>query len=262
MKIATWNVNSLSVRLPQVLDWLTANKPDLLCLQELKLEEAAFPLMDIAAAGYRAAVCGQKTYNGVAVLSRDEPKSVARGIPGFEDDQQRVISAQFDAGGLPLQVVCAYVPNGQSVGSDKYQYKLRFLAALVEWLRGELLRHPRVVLLGDFNIAPEDRDVHDPVYWKDQIMCSKPERAAFHELIALGFVDGFRCFEQPAKSYTWWDYRRFAYRRDRGLRIDHILLSGQLADSCSACVIDRKAHDNDRPSDHVPVVAELVCART
>ncbi|MEK7737143.1 MAG: exodeoxyribonuclease III, partial [Pseudomonadota bacterium] len=184
MKIATWNVNSLKVRLPQVLAWLAAQQPDVLCLQELKLEDKAFPLAAIEAAGYRAAFCGQKTYNGVAILSRNEPQDVERGIPGFDDPQQRVIAASVDG----VRIVCVYIPNGQSIASDKYQYKLRWLAALTGWLRGELEKYPRLALLGDYNIAPEDRDVHDPAAWKDQVLCSEPERAASRGLLGLGLV--------------------------------------------------------------------------
>lgn len=253
MKIATWNVNSLKVRLPQVLDWLAAQRPDVLCLQETKLEDKAFPLAEIEAAGYSAAFSGQKTYNGVAILSRTLPTSVERGISGFDDAQQRVIGATIN----DVRVICAYVPNGQSVGSDKYDYKLRWLTALTEWLRGELEKHPRLVLLGDYNIAPEDRDVHDPAVWKDQVLCSEAERAAFRSLLALGLADAFRLFEQPEKSFTWWDYRMMAFRRNRGLRIDHILLSPQLAGACQSCSIDREPRRAERPSDHAPVIAGL-----
>lgn len=260
MKLATWNVNSLKVRLPQVLDWLATQSPDVLCLQELKLEDKAFPLAEIEAAGYRAAFSGQKTYNGVAILSRGEPRDIQRGIAGFEDIQQRVISASIadpiDPAG-PLRIVCAYFPNGQSIDSDKYQYKLRWLAALTDWLRGELKQYPRLVLLGDYNIAPEDRDVHDPVAWKDQVLCSEPERAAFRGLIGLGFHDAFRRFEQAEKSYSWWDYRMMGFRRNMGLRIDHILISAALADRCSACGIDKTPRKLERPSDHAPVIAVL-----
>lgn len=257
MILATWNVNSLKVRLPQVLDWLAAQRPDVLCLQELKLEDKAFPLAEIEAAGYRAAFCGQKTYNGVAILARAEPQDIQRGIAGFEDPQQRVISASIVTPSGPLRIVCAYIPNGQSVDSDKYQYKLRWLAALTGWLRGELEKYPRLALLGDYNIAPEDRDVHDPVAWKDQVLCSEPERAAFRGLVGLGLSDAFRRFEQPEKSYSWWDYRMMGFRRNLGLRIDHILLSTALADRCTACAIDKAPRKLERPSDHAPVVAAI-----
>lgn len=257
MIVATWNVNSLKVRLPQVIDWLAAQRPDILCLQELKMEDKAFPLAQIEAAGYRAAISGQKTYNGVAILSRGEPLDVQRGIPGFEDVQQRVISATIAETCGPLRIVCAYFPNGQSVDSDKYQYKLRWLSALTAWLRGELERYPRLVLLGDYNIAPEDRDVHDPLAWKDQVLCSVPEREAFRGLIALGLHDAFRRFEQAEKSFSWWDYRMMGFRRNMGLRIDHILISSALLDRCSACSIDKAPRKLERPSDHAPVIAAL-----
>jgi len=253
MKIATWNVNSLKVRLPQVQDWLAGQRPDVLCLQETKVEDKAFPLAEIEAAGYHAVFSGQKTYNGVAILSRTLPENVERGIAGFDDAQQRVVSATLG----DVRVVCAYVPNGQSVGSDKYDYKLRWLAALTEWLCGELEKYPRLVLLGDYNIAPEDRDVHDPAVWKDQVLCSEAERAAFRGLLGLGFIDAFRLFEQPEKSFSWWDYRMMAFRRNRGLRIDLILLSPQLLSDCRSCSIDREPRKAERPSDHAPVIVEL-----
>ena len=258
MKIATWNVNSLKVRLPQVQDWLAGQRPDVLCLQEIKQEDRDFPLAEIGAAGYHACFSGQKTYNGVALISRDPLSEVVRGIAGFDDVQQRVISGSLNTASGPLRVVCVYVPNGQSVGSDKYQYKLRWLAALTTWLSGELAKYPRLAVLGDFNIAPEDRDVYDPAAWKDQERGSAPERAALRELLALGFVDAYRRFEQPEKSYSWWDYRMMAFRRNRGLRIDLVLLSGLLEDSCQSCTIDKEPRRAERPSDHAPVSAELV----
>jgi len=253
VKIATWNVNSLKVRLPHLLDWLVRQVPDVVCLQETKLEDANFPEAQIESAGYRCAFAGQKTYNGVAILSRIPLEDVQRGIPGFEDAQQRVVSATV-AG---TRVVCAYVPNGQSVGSEKYEYKLKWLAAFEAWLREELARHSRVVALGDYNVAPEDRDVHDPKAWEGQVLCSEPERRAFQRLIELGFKDGFRLFDQPEKSFTWWDYRMGAFRRNLGLRIDHILLSPELATVCAGCVIDREPRTLERPSDHAPVIAEI-----
>lgn len=253
MKIASWNVNSLKVRLPQVLDWLAKHQPDALCLQELKLEHGSFPQAELQAAGYSAAFSGQKTYNGVAILSREPAANVVCGIAGYDDPQRRVISA--DVGSLRL--VCAYVPNGQSVGSDKYRYKLDWLAAFCAWLKGELAANPRLAVLGDYNIAPEDRDVHDPKVWKDQVLVSQPERDAFRRLIELGFKDSFRLFEQPEKSYTWWDYRMNGFKRNLGLRIDHILLGRGLAANCSNCSIDLEPRRNERPSDHAPVVAEI-----
>ncbi|WIM06905.1 MAG: exodeoxyribonuclease III [Candidatus Nitricoxidivorans perseverans] len=252
VRLATWNVNSLKVRLPQVLDWLAAHQPDALCLQETKLEDGVFPFAEIEAAGYRAVHCGQKTYNGVAILSRAEAADVVRGIPEFDDPQARLIAATV--GGV--RIVCAYFPNGQAVGSDKYEYKLKWLKALTAWLREELARHPRLALLGDFNIAPEDRDVYDPVAWRGQILCSEPERDAFRALLGLGLSDAFRLFDQPSMSFTWWDYRMMGFRGNMGLRLDHILLSPALG--CAACSVDREPRKLERPSDHAPVIAELI----
>ncbi len=253
MKIATWNVNSLKVRLPQVLDWLAAQRPDILCLQETKLEDKAFPFADLEAAGYRASHHGQKTYNGVAILSRADVTEVARGIPDFADPQARVIAATIDQ----VRIVCAYMPNGQAVGSDKYAYKLSWLNALRGWLEREMANYPRLALLGDYNIAPEDRDVHDPAAWQGQILCSEPEREAFRALTELGLRDAFRLFDQPDKVFSWWDYRMMAFRRNMGLRIDHILLSPTLAATCTTCAVDKAPRKLERPSDHAPVIAEL-----
>jgi exodeoxyribonuclease-3 len=253
MKIATWNVNSLKVRLPHVLDWLATVQPDALCLQETKTEDKGFPFAELEAAGYRALHNGQKTYNGVAILARSEPEEVVRDLPDFEDAQKRIIAATVDG----VRLVCAYMPNGQAVGSDKYEYKLKWLAALAHWLKDEMQRHPRLALLGDFNIAPEDRDVHDPTAWQGQILCSDPEREAFRRFLGLGLADAFRLFEQPDKSFSWWDYRMMAFRRNIGLRIDHILLSPELAGRCRACSIDKAPRKLERPSDHAPVMAEL-----
>lgn len=253
MKIATWNVNSLKVRLPHLLDWLETAQPDVVCLQETKTEDAGFPFAEIASAGYQAIHNGQKTYNGVAILSRAEAGDIVRELPGFMDTQKRLLAATV--GGVRL--ICAYMPNGQAVGSDKYAYKLQWLDALVRWLGEELQRYPQLALLGDFNIAPEDRDVHDPVAWQGQVLCSEPEREAFRRLLALGLVDAFRLFGQPEKSFTWWDYRMMAFRRNHGLRIDHILVSPQLAARCRACTIDTAPRKLKRPSDHAPVIAEF-----
>jgi len=253
MKIATWNVNSLKVRLPHLLDWLARQSPDVVCLQETKTEDANFPAARIESAGYRSVCSGQKTYNGVAILSRMTPEDIQCDVPQFEDPQKRVIAA--NVGGT--RVVCVYVPNGQSVGSEKYAYKLKWLAALEAWLKDELKRHPRLAVLGDFNVAPEDRDVHDPKAWEGQVLCSEPERRAFHRLLELGLKDGFRLFDQPEKSFTWWDYRMAAFRRNLGLRIDHILLSPELAAQCAGCIIDREPRTLERPSDHAPVIAEV-----
>jgi exodeoxyribonuclease-3 len=254
MKLATWNVNSLKVRLPQVIDWLAAHAPDALCLQETKTEDAGFPFAELEAVGYRAAHNGQKTYNGVAILHRGEATEILRDIPGFADEQKRVIALTLGE----TRIVSAYMPNGQEVGSDKYTCKLAWFAALAAWLGEELARFPRLALLGDFNVAPEDRDVHDPDAWRERILCSTPERDAFRSLLARGLVDAFRLFGQPERSYSWWDYREMALRRNRGLRIDHILLSPALAAGCRSCTIDKAPRRLERPSDHAPVIAELM----
>ncbi len=253
MKLATWNVNSLKVRLPHLLEWLPVAQPDVVCLQETKLEDANFPRAEIEAAGYQVAFSGQKTYNGVALLSRAPLMEVQAGIPGFEDEQKRVLAATIEN----IRVVCVYIPNGQSLDSDKYPYKLRWLDALIAWLKDELSRHPRLALLGDYNIAPEDADVHDPAAWAGNVLVSEPERARFQALADLGLKDAFRLFPQEEKSYSWWDYRQGAFRRNLGLRIDHILLSPELAAGCSACVIDKTPRRWERPSDHTPVIATV-----
>lgn len=253
MKIATWNVNSLKVRLPHLLDWLAASRADVVCLQETKTEDAKFPRAEIEAAGYQVAYAGQKTYNGVAIVSRFPLQDVQSGIPGFEDEQKRVLAATVDG----MRVLCVYIPNGQSLDSDKYLYKLRWLNALNAWLRDELARHPGLVLLGDYNIAPEDRDVHDPAAWVGNVLVSEPEREQFRALLGLGLVDAFRLFEQPEKSFSWWDYRAAGFRRNLGLRIDHILLSPELAARCTAVEIDKAPRKLERPSDHTPVLATL-----
>ena len=253
MRLATWNVNSLKVRLPQVLDWLKLHQPDVLCLQETKLEDANFPAPDLQAAGYQVLCSGQKTYNGVAILSRDAAHEALAEIPGYSDPQKRVLAATI--GGL--RVICLYVPNGQSVDSDKYRYKLDWLAAATAWLKQELAANPRLAVAGDYNIAPEDRDVHDPKAWEGQVLVSAPERKAFQDLLAIGLKDSFRLFEQPANSYTWWDYRMHAFRRKMGLRIDHILLAESLAPACRTCSVDVEPRKSERPSDHAPVWADL-----
>jgi exodeoxyribonuclease-3 len=255
LKLATWNVNSLNVRLPHVLDWLNANQPDVLCLQETKQEDFKFPYEALKNAGYEALHIGQKTYNGVAILGRHPLTQPLFGIPGFVDEQRRVVAANVG----DLRVVCAYFPNGQSLDSDKYQYKLRWLAALTDWLSEELILHPKLVLLGDYNIAPEDRDVHDPKAWEGQVLVSEPERVAFQKLIGLGLHDSFRLFEQPEASYSWWDYRMAGFRRNLGLRIDHILVSSALVKDCQSCLIDVAPRKLERPSDHTVVVLELAC---
>jgi len=256
MKIATWNVNSLNVRLPRVLAWLAVAQPDVLCLQETKMEDAKFPRHEIADAGYAAHFAGQRTYNGVALLVRDGAGSVedtVTALPGFADEQKRVVAATI--GGT--RIVDFYVPNGEAVDSDKYRYKLDWCRAATAFLERELARHPALAVVGDFNIAPEDRDVHDPDLWRGQVLCSEPERAVFRSWLALGLKDGFRLFDQPEKTFSWWDYRQLAFPKNRGLRIDHILLSPPLAAKCTACRIDRNARKGERPSDHAPVIAEL-----
>ncbi len=254
LKLATWNVNSLSVRLPQLLAWLAEHPVDAIVLQETKLTDDKFPHAEIEAAGYRAQWFGQRTYNGVALLSRGESVEVVRNIPGFDDEQARVIAAS--TGGL--RVIGAYFPNGQAPDSDKFSYKMRWLDALRAWVAQELAAHPQLVLMGDFNIAPEDRDVYDPVAWAGQIHCTPEEREHFRRLVALGLHDAFRLFEQPPKSWSWWDYRNLAFRKNQGLRIDHILVSEALKARVSACSIDKAPRKNERPSDHAPVVVELV----
>jgi exodeoxyribonuclease-3 len=253
MKLATWNVNSLKVRLPHALDWLAANPVDVLCLQETKQQDSDFPQAALQEAGYHSVFSGQKTYNGVAILSREPGREVQTGIPDFADEQKRVIAATIN----DIRVVCVYIPNGQSIDSDKYQYKLAWLTALHDWLKQELTRYPKLVLLGDYNIAPEDRDVHDPIAWQGNVLVSEPERQQFKKLVQLGLHDSFRLFEQAEKSYSWWDYRMMAFRRNHGLRIDHILISEPLVAQCKSCVIDKVPRKLERPSDHTPVVVEL-----
>ncbi len=253
MKIAAWNVNSLKVRLPQLLEWLAAEQPDVVCLQETKLEDHNFPSADIQAAGYEVAFSGQKTYNGVALLSRIGISDVVCGNPHFPDPQKRLIAATVNG----IRVVCAYIPNGQALDSEKFTYKLAWLEALENWLGDQLAVNPQLALAGDFNIAPEDRDVHNPAAWEGQILCSPAERAAFQRLLALDLKDSFRLFDQPEKSFSWWDYRMLGFQRNQGLRIDHILLSAPLAVQCKAAGIDREMRKKERPSDHAPVTADL-----
>ncbi|OQW89052.1 MAG: exodeoxyribonuclease III [Rhodoferax ferrireducens] len=276
MKLATWNINSLTVRLPQVLDWLAANPVDVLALQELKLTDDKFPHTAFAQAGYSSQCFGQKTYNGVALTSRTPAVAVVKNIPGFDDDMARVISATFPLLGnaandsskdsvLPninkgLRVIGAYFPNGQEPGSDKFEYKMAWLSGLRAWLRTELQTYPNLVLMGDYNITFDDADVWDPEGMRDQIHCTDEERYHLQSLIALGLTDAHRLFAQPPKSYSWWDYRDMAFRRNRGMRIDHILVSKTLKPLVSACHIDKTPRKNERPSDHAPVVLELALA--
>ena len=257
MKLATWNVNSLAVRLPQVLDWLAANPVDALCLQELKLSEDKFPHEALRQAGYHSAVFGQKTYNGVAILSKTAARDVRANIPDFADDQARMIAATLDTPRGPLRLVNGYFVNGQEPGSDKVAYKMRWMQALRDWLRDELQAHPELALLGDFNVAAEDRDSWDPEGLRETILHTTQEREQFRGLLQLGLHDSFRLFEQPEKSFSWWDYRELAFRRNRGLRIDYVLVSDALRPRVRACTIDKQPRRNARPSDHTPVVVEL-----
>jgi len=253
MKIATWNVNSLAVRLPQLLEWLATTQPDAVCLQETKLTDDKFPHAEIEAAGYRAEWFGQKTYNGVALLSKTVASDVVKNIPGFDDEQARVITGTVNG----VRLIGAYVVNGQALDSDKFAYKMRWLAALRNFVASELAVHSNLALLGDFNIAPEDRDVHDPAAWVGQVLVSPEERAHFVALQALGLHDSFRLFEQPPKTYSWWDYRMLGFQKNKGLRIDHIMVSDALKPRVTACVIDRAMRKKEKPSDHAPVWAEL-----
>ena len=256
-KIATWNVNSLSVRLPQVMDWLVSNPVDALCLQELKLHDDKFPFKALEDAGYHSAAFGQKTYNGVAILSRTPTRDVTKNIAGFADEQSRVITATLDTPQGELRIVNGYFVNGQAPGSDKFAYKMKWLDALNAMIKNELATHAKLVLLGDFNITADDRDTYDPEGLRETIHHTTEERQHFQGLIDLGLTDAFRLFEQPEKCYSWWDYREFAFRRNRGLLIDRILVSKALIPLVTGCVIDKLPRKNERPSDHVPVIVEL-----
>lgn len=253
MKLATWNVNSLNVRLPHVLDWLKANPVDALCLQETKLEDKKFPYDALKAAGYNAIHNGQKTYNGVAILSPHVIEDIQLDIPHFADEQKRIVAASIQG----IRIICAYVVNGQAVGSDKYQYKMRWLAAFYDWVKSELASHQSLAVLGDYNIAPADRDCYDPAKWVGEVLVSEPEREAFQYLLDLGLHDSFRCFNDEANQYSWWDYRQAGFRRNLGLRIDHILISDALKEKSIHCEIDKAPRELERPSDHTPVVLTL-----
>lgn len=257
LKLASWNVNSLKARLDHLLRWLETNPVDLLGLQELKMTDDVFPLEAIEAAGYGAVFAGQKTYNGVAILYRKasmpEPTDVTVNLPSFPDEQKRVIGASFG----DLRFISAYVVNGSEVGSDKYSYKLAWLDALLKDTESWLMHYPKLALVGDYNIAPDDRDVHDPAAWAGQVLCSEPERSRWQALLNLGLTDSFRLFDQPEKTYSWWDYRMLGFQKNKGLRIDHVLLSAPLAASCTASVIDRAPRKWEKPSDHAPAVATL-----
>jgi exodeoxyribonuclease III len=251
MKVASWNVNSLKARLDHLREWLKAAAPDVVCLQELKGETHSFPFDALQEWGYHAAVNGQKTYNGVAILSRVEPLDVQTDIPDYADTQKRVIAVTLG----DVRVVSVYVPNGQTLDSEKYAYKLAWLREFKAWLSEELKTYPRLIVAGDFNVAPADADVHDPILWQGQVLVSPAERTAFQELLGLGLFDAFRQFTQPPKSFTWWDYRMQGFRRNHGLRIDHILGSEALRPRLTACDIDKAPRKLEKPSDHTPIIA-------
>lgn len=251
MKIVTWNVNSLKVRLPQVVDWLNEHEPDILALQETKLIDENFPHEELKALGYHCVFSGQPTYNGVAIVSKKNMSDLVFGLPTLEDPQKRVLVATIDG----VRVINVYVPNGSLLDSDKYVYKLRWLEQLREFVKAELAKHEKLIILGDFNIAPADKDVHDPAAWEGQVLVSKPEREHFQSLLQLGLLDTFRLFPQDEGLYSWWDYRAMGFRRNRGLRIDLVLSSEALAKSCVSCVIDKIPRKHERPSDHAPVMA-------
>ena len=253
MRIATWNVNSLRVRLPHVLQWLHTEKPDVLALQETKLQDADFPEQAFRELGYHFAYAGQKTYNGVALISKTEPRNIMKSLAGYDEDKKRVLCAEIDN----ITVLNLYVPNGSEVGSEKYLYKLDWFKHLHPFLRSVLDRSEHTVVLGDLNIAPEDRDVYDPAAWEGAVLVSEPERAEFRKVLGAGLKDCFRLFIEEAGCYTWWDYRAAAFRRNLGLRIDHILASDALAKLCRSCRIDKGPRKLEQPSDHAPVVADF-----
>ena len=253
MKIATWNVNSIKVRLPQLLRWLETEQPDIMGLQETKVLDENFPAAEIEAAGYRVAFSGQKTYNGVAVLSREPAADTVRDLPGLDDPQRRVLGVTIGE----VRMLNLYVPNGQRVESDQYDYKLDWLDKCRQYVEAQLQDHDLLVVVGDFNVAPEDRDVYDPVLWAGSVLFSEPEKEAFRRLLNPGLADAFRLFDQEDGTWSWWDYRMGAFRRNRGLRIDHILVSDRLRQACTACRVDREPRAWERPSDHAPVVVEF-----
>ena len=253
MKIASWNVNSLKVRLPQVLDWLEHQRPDVLGLQETKLTDDKFPAAAFRELGYEVSFSGQPTYNGVALISAAEQTDMVRSIPDFEDEQKRVIAATING----VRVVNLYVVNGQEVGSEKFAYKLAWLEAVTRWIERERSQHDRLVVMGDFNIAPDDRDVYDPAAWHEKILCSTPEREALQRLLDLGMHDSFRLFDQAEAVFSWWDYRAAMFRRGLGLRIDLVLCSDALKESCTTSYVDKEPRRLERPSDHAPAVAEF-----
>lgn len=252
-QIATWNVNSLRVRLPQVLKWCETESPDILALQEIKLQDEQFPLEEINAAGYQAVFAGQKTYNGVAILSRSPATDIITDLPGLDDPQRRLLAATID----DIRVINVYVPNGQAVDSEKYHYKLNWLNQLDAFIQQQLEQYPRLVLLGDFNIAPDDRDVYDPEAWRGKILCSDAERAALQRLLDSGLQDSFRLTDQEAEQFSWWDYRMNGYKRNLGLRIDLALISQPLCTDETRCYIDKEPRGWERPSDHTPVITTI-----
>jgi exodeoxyribonuclease-3 len=253
LKIASWNVNSLNVRLPHVLAWCAAAEPDVLALQETKLTDDRFPAAELEAEGYHSVFSGQKTYNGVAILSREPATDPVMDIPGLDDPQRRILAATVG----DVRIVNLYVVNGSEVGSDKFDYKLHWLECVTTWLESELNSHQNLVVLGDFNIAPDDRDVYDPEAWREKILCSTPEREALGRILDLGLVDTFRQFEQEERTWSWWDYRMNMFRRKLGLRIDLVLASRSMADRCTASYIDIEPRRQERPSDHAPAIAEF-----
>lgn len=257
LKIASWNVNSLNVRLPQVLAWTEAARPDILALQETKLPDDRFPVAELTAAGYYSVFCGQPAYNGVAVLSLDPARDVITDVPGLDDPQRRILATTVPTALGEVRVVNLYVVNGGDVGSDKFAYKLDWLEKVTAWLENEAAGYENMVVLGDFNIAPEDRDVHDPGLWQEKILCSSPERAALQRVLDLGFSDTFRLFGQPDGVFSWWDYRMHAFRRKMGLRIDLVLASASMSRHCTAAYVDIEPRRQERPSDHAPVIAEF-----
>jgi len=252
-KIASWNVNSLKVRLPHVLNWLNEIKPDVLAMQETKIIDAVFPYDEFAKQGYVAISSGQKTYNGVAILWKEKALDIMTSFPGFDDPQRRILGVTVG----DIRVINLYIPNGQSVGSEKYQYKLTWLNYLKEYLKQELLKYPRIIVLGDFNIAPQEIDVYEPLLWQGKVLFSEPERAAFQDILQLGFVDTYRILNPMDKKFSWWDYRLYAFKRNQGARIDHILASDALVSYCRQSTIDPTPRGWERPSDHAPVYAEF-----
>ena len=252
-KIASWNVNSLNVRLPHVLAWCDVTNPDVLALQETKLPDERYPQQELLDAGYHSVFSGQKTYNGVAILSREPATDPVTDIPGLEDPQRRILAATVG----DVRIIDLYVVNGSEVGSDKFAYKLHWLERVTAWLETEMEQHQNVIVLGDFNIAPDDRDVHDPEEWREKILCSTPERDALKKILAMGLQDTFRMFEQEERSWSWWDYRMNMFRRKLGLRIDLVLASKAMAKRCVASYVDIEPRRQERPSDHAPAVAEF-----